>query len=54
MSVTKRKRDKKCKPRGTDSKGIHGARKHPLTTLQKVLMKKGLYQSFEPLGGRTR
>ena len=51
---SKRKRNKRCKPPGTHSKGVHGATKHPLTTLQKVVMGKGLYQSFEPLGGRTR
>lgn len=52
MSVTKRKRDKPCKPRGVDSKGIHGAKRHPLTHVQRILMGKGAFQSFTPLGGR--
>ena len=50
MSVTKKKREKPCKPRGVDSKGEHGAKRHPLTHLQKVLMGKGAFQSFRPIG----
>lgn len=49
MSVTKRKRDKPCKPRGVDSRGVNGATKHPLTGLTKVLMGKGLIQSLRPV-----
>lgn len=32
------------------SKGVNGAKKHRLTPLQKVLMGKGLYQSWPRLG----
>jgi hypothetical protein len=39
-----------CKPRGVDSKGIHGATKHPLTEVEKALLGKGLYQSFKAIG----
>lgn len=42
-SNRKRKRDKPCKPRGVDSKGIHGATKHRLTEVQKVLLGKGVF-----------
>jgi hypothetical protein len=38
------RRDKKV------SKGIHGATKHPLTEVQKVLLGKGAYASFVPIG----
>lgn len=31
------------------SEGIHGATKHPLTEVQKVLLGKGLFQSRKPL-----
>lgn len=50
MSVTKRKRDKPCKPRGVNSKGEHGAKKHPLGEIQKVLLGKGIFRSFKPIG----
>lgn len=50
MAVSKRKRDKPCKPRGVNSRGEHGAKKHPLSELQKVLIGKGLFQSFRPIG----
>jgi hypothetical protein len=35
------------------SKGIHGAKRHPLSALQRVLLGKGQYQSFKPLGSRN-
>lgn len=50
MSVTKKKRDKPCKPRGVDSKGINGAKRHPLGYVEKVLLGKGAFQSFKPIG----
>lgn len=49
MSVTKRKRDKPCKPRGVNSKGVNGATKYPLAELAKVLMGKGRMQSMSPV-----
>lgn len=45
-----KQRNKRCKPRGVDSKGLRKARKHPLTTLEKALLGKGRVQAFEPLG----
>ena len=42
-------RKKKRKPKV--SKGEHGATKHPLTTLRKVLMGKGQFRSMKRLGG---
>ena len=50
MSVTKRKRDKPCKPRGVNSKGTARMSKHPLDVIQKINLGKGLYQSFRPIG----
>jgi len=50
MSVTKKKRNKPCKPPGVNSRGEHGAKRHPLGELQKVLLGKGLFQSFRPIG----
>lgn len=44
MSVTKKKRTPKT------SKGIHGAKRHPLTRIEKVLLGKGQFQSFKPIG----
>lgn len=44
MSVTKKKRTPKT------SKGIHGAKRHPLTRIEKVLMGKGQYRTFAPIG----
>ena len=48
MSVTKRKRNKPCKPPGVPSKGLHGAVRHPLTALQKVLAGKGQIVRLKP------
>lgn len=36
------------------SKGIHGATKHPLTTVQRVLLGKGMYETFIPAGQGQR
>ena len=47
MAVTKKKRDKPCKPRGVDSKGINGAKRHPLTVIEKVLADRGLLASLK-------
>ena len=48
MSVSKRKRDKPCKPRGVDSKGLRrGARPTRQSGLEKVLAGKGQYASIE-------
>lgn len=44
MGVQKRKRKPKV------SKGINGAKRHPLGTIEKVLVGKGLFQSFAPIG----
>lgn len=41
MSVTKKKRTPKT------SKGIHGAVRHPLTALERVLLGKGAAQSLQ-------
>lgn len=41
-------RKKKRKPK--TSKGEHGARKHPLSALQKALLGKGQAQSMKPWG----
>lgn len=49
MSVTKKKRDKPCKPRGVNSKGIHGAVRHPLTPLERVLAGKGQFAALKPV-----
>lgn len=46
-----KKRDKRCKPRGTDSKGLRSHSKHPLTDVQRVLLGKGHYETFVPVGG---
>lgn len=43
MAVTKRKRTPKT------SKGIHGAKRHPLTPLEKVLAGKGQFAAFAPV-----
>lgn len=43
--MPKKKRTKKT------SQGIHGASKHPLTDLQKVLLGKGMYQAWPVAGG---
>lgn len=44
-------RNKPCKPRGTNSKGINGgARRVRLDSVQKVLLGKGQYASFVPVG----
>lgn len=50
MSVTKKKREKPCKPRGTDSKGTARMSKHPLDEVSKVNLGKGLFRSFRPIG----
>lgn len=50
MSVTKKKRAKPCKPRGVDSNGVNGAKRHPLDAVTKVNLGKGLFQSFRPIG----
>lgn len=50
MSVTKKKREKPCKPRGVDSKGTARMSKHPLGEVPKVLLGKGLFRSFRPIG----
>lgn len=39
-----------CKPAGVNSKGIHGATKHPLTEIEKALLGKGIVQRFKPIG----
>jgi hypothetical protein len=44
---SKRKRTPKT------SKGIHGATKHPLDEVSKVLLGKGMYRSFKPLGTKS-
>lgn len=44
MGVSKKKRTKKT------SAGIHGAKKHPLTELEKALLGKGIARSFRPIG----
>ena len=50
MSVTKRKREKPCKPRGVSSKGTARMSKHPLDEISKVNLGKGLFRSFRPIG----
>ena len=48
MAVSKRKRNKPCKPRGGDSGGLRrGARPTQQTNLDKVLAGKGQYASIE-------
>lgn len=49
MSVTKKKRDKPCKPRGVNSAGINGAKRHPLTVLERVLAGKGRLACVKPV-----
>lgn len=44
MAVGKKKRTSR------KSKGIHGASKHPLTEVQKVLMGKGRVVAMKPFG----
>lgn len=34
------------------SKGVHGAKKHPLSELEKVLMGKGMYRKMKPLSAK--
>ena len=36
------------------SAGVNGATKHPLTTIEKVLLGKGLFQSWTPIGRAER
>jgi hypothetical protein len=43
--MAKKKRTKKT------SQGVHGASKHPLTELQKVLLGKGMYRSWPVAAG---
>jgi hypothetical protein len=43
-------RKKKRTPK--TSKGLHGAKRRPLSALQRVLLGKGQYQSFKALGSR--
>lgn len=43
-------RIKPCKARGVDSKGTSRCSKHPLDEVSKVLLGKGLYRSFKPVG----
>ena len=47
---TKRQRNKPCKPRGVPSKGLRRDGKHPLTPLERVLLGKGQYVTFKPVG----
>ena len=48
MAVQKRKRNKPCKPRGVDSRGLRrGARPTRQAELEKVLAGKGQYASIE-------
>lgn len=47
MAVTKRKRAHKV------SKGEHGAKRYPLSPLQKVLAGKGQFAAFEPVECKT-
>lgn len=46
MAVSKRKRNKPCKPPGVNSRGEHGAKKFPLGYLEKVLIGKGAFASL--------
>jgi len=51
MSVTKKSpRIKPCKTKGSDSGGSARMTKHPLDEVSKVLLGKGMYQSFKPVG----
>lgn len=34
------------------SAGLVGAKRHPLSEVEKVLVGKGLYRSFAPIGSR--
>jgi len=45
--MAKKKRTKKV------SQGVNGAKKHPLTPLEKVLMGKGIYRSWPTATGKT-
>lgn len=46
-SNRKKQRDKKCKPRGTNSNGVHGGGgKASLTATQKALMGGGIVRSY--------
>ena len=45
-------RKKKRTPK--TSKGIHGAKRHRLTEVEKVLLRKGLYRTFTPVGWGQR
>lgn len=48
MSKPKHKaRNKKRTPK--TSRGIHGATKHPLSEVEKVLLKKGIFRSLKPI-----
>lgn len=54
-SNRKKKRDKKCKPRGTNSGGVHGGGgKTNLTTVQKALMGGGVIRSYMDKKGRPQ
>lgn len=47
----KTKREKPCKPRGVDSKGSGvGAKRTRLDAVSKVLLGKGAYQRWVPIG----
>lgn len=50
MSIAKTSKKKRTKK---VSKGLHGARKHPLTTLQRALLGKGLIASFTPVEAKV-
>lgn len=47
MASSNKKRQRKSKR----SQGIHGATRHKLTEVQKVLLSKGIFKSFKPMGG---
>lgn len=49
-SNKKTPRTKPCKARGVDSRGTARMSKHPLDEVSKVLLGKGLYRSFRPIG----
>lgn len=46
MAGSNRKKQRKSKT----SKGIHGAKRHPLSEVEKALAGKGIFASFRPLG----
>lgn len=43
-------RIKPCKARGVDSRGTARMSKHPLDEVSKVLLGKGMFRSFKPVG----